>query len=54
VGAPVFASFEAVMGPRVYRLVYPDRRTAQGAAVADVCRSADVDAWRHSSASMPL
>ena len=43
--APVFASFEAVMGSRVYRLVYPDWRTAQAAAVAQVCRSEDVDAW---------
>ena len=42
--APVFASFEAVMGSRVYRLVYPDWRTAQAAAVAQVCRSEDVDA----------
>ena len=43
--APVFASFEAVMGPRVYGLVYPDWRTAQAAAVAQVCRSRDVDVW---------
>jgi ribosomal protein S18 acetylase RimI-like enzyme len=43
--APVFASFEAVMGPSAYRLVYPDWRTAQAAAVAGVCRSADVDVW---------
>jgi len=43
--APVFASFETVMGPRVYRLVYPDWRTAQAAAVAEVCRSAGVDVW---------
>ena len=43
--APVFASFEAVMGPRVYGLVYPDWRTAQARAVAEVCRAEDVDAW---------
>ncbi len=43
--APVFASFEAVMGPRVYHLVYPDWRTAQARAVAEVCRAGDVDAW---------
>jgi hypothetical protein len=41
----VFASFETVMGPRVYRLVYPDWRTAQAAAVAELCRSAGVDVW---------
>jgi GNAT superfamily N-acetyltransferase len=41
--APVFASFGRVMGPRVYGLVYPGWRTAQAAAVAEVCRS--LDAW---------
>ena len=41
--APVFASFEQVMGRRVFGLVYPDWRTAQAAAVAEVCRS--LDAW---------
>ncbi|SDL63471.1 hypothetical protein SAMN05660642_00507 [Geodermatophilus siccatus] len=41
--APVFAGFERVMGPRAYRFVYPDWRTAQAAAVAEVCRS--LDAW---------
>ena len=43
--APVFASFAQVMGPRVFGLVYPDWRTAHAAAVAEVCRSGDVDAW---------
>src|SRR3712207_6892760 len=33
------------MGPRVFGLVYPDWRTAHAAAVAEVCRSEDVDAW---------
>ena len=43
--APVFASFQQVMGPRAFGLVYPDWRTAQARAVAGVCRSGDVDAW---------
>jgi ribosomal protein S18 acetylase RimI-like enzyme len=43
--APVFAGFEQVMGPRAFGLVYPDWRTAQARAVADVCRSEGVDAW---------
>ena len=43
--APVFASFAAVMGPRAYGLVYPDWRTAQAAAVAQVCRTDGVDVW---------
>src|SRR3712207_9365383 len=33
------------MGPRAFGLVYPDWRTAQARAVAEVCRSGDVDAW---------
>ncbi|MGY1763105.1 GNAT family N-acetyltransferase [Geodermatophilus sp. SYSU D00779] len=41
--APVFAGFEQLMGPRAYRFVHPDWRTAQAAAVAEVCRS--LDAW---------
>jgi ribosomal protein S18 acetylase RimI-like enzyme len=41
--APVFASFAQVVGPRVFGLVHPDWRTAQAAAVAQVCRS--LDAW---------
>ena len=41
--APVFAGLEQVMGPQAYRFVYPDWRTAQAAAVAEVCRS--LDAW---------
>ncbi|MGY1683852.1 GNAT family N-acetyltransferase [Geodermatophilus sp. SYSU D01176] len=43
--APVFAGFEAVMGSRVYRLVYPDWRTAQAAAATQLCRSAEIGAW---------
>ncbi len=43
--APVFASFETVMGPRAYGLVHPDWRTAQAAAVAEVCRTDGVDVW---------
>ena len=43
--APVFASFAAVMGPRAYGLVYPDWRTAQASAVAEVCRTDGVDVW---------
>ncbi len=36
--APVFASFEAVLGAAIYRRVYPDWRTSQAQAVAAVCR----------------
>ncbi len=36
--APVFASFGAVLGPAVYRHLYPDWQTSQAAAVAGVLR----------------
>lgn len=42
---PVFASFATIMGPRVFGLVYPDWRSAQARAVAEVCRSDGVDVW---------
>jgi ribosomal protein S18 acetylase RimI-like enzyme len=35
---PVFASFAAVLGPAVYRHLYPDWRRSQAAAVERVCR----------------
>jgi GNAT superfamily N-acetyltransferase len=35
--APVFASFENVLGPTIYPLVYPDWRSSQTAAVRGVC-----------------
>ena len=41
--APVFASFESIMGPRVFGLLYPDWRSAQARAVSEVCRSDDVE-----------
>ncbi len=36
--APVFASFEAVLGAGVYRHLYSDWSTSQAAAVERVCR----------------
>nr|WP_281261579.1 GNAT family N-acetyltransferase [Geodermatophilus tzadiensis] len=36
--APVFASFEAVLGPAVYRHLYPDWSRSQAGAVERVCR----------------
>ncbi|SNR89870.1 Ribosomal protein S18 acetylase RimI [Geodermatophilus saharensis] len=36
--APVFASFEAVLGAGVYRHLYPDWLASQAAAVERVCR----------------
>ena len=35
---PVFASFEQVLGPKIYPILYPDWRTSQREAVETVCR----------------
>jgi GNAT superfamily N-acetyltransferase len=43
--APVFASFERVMGPTVYRHVYPDWTASQRAAVLQLCTSDKMQAW---------
>lgn len=36
--APVFHSFESVLGPEIYGRLYPDWRRSQAAAVDRVCR----------------
>lgn len=45
VWAPVFASFRNVLGDAVYYRIYPDWRSSQAAAVAQVCRDASVPVW---------
>ncbi len=35
--APVFRSFEQVLGSRIYSLIYPDWRASQRAAVEQLC-----------------
>ena len=42
---PVFASFEQVLGPEIYRRVYPDWKLSQREAVLDLCTSAKTDTW---------
>ena len=37
--APVFASFEVELGTEVYRLMFPDWRSAQASAIDAVCRA---------------
>ena len=34
---PVFISFEKIMGPRIYPLVYPDWQAKQAEVVVDIC-----------------
>lgn len=43
--APVFASLEAELGPKVYGLLFPDWRSAQGNAVEATCRAPENDVW---------
>jgi GNAT superfamily N-acetyltransferase len=40
--APVFASFETVLGRGVYRQLHPDWRSSQAAAVERVCRDPEM------------
>jgi GNAT superfamily N-acetyltransferase len=43
--APVFASFEQVMGPAVYARIYPDWRAEQAAAVLELCAAEKSEVW---------
>ena len=43
--APVFASFEKVLGATVYKRVYPNWRSSQAREVAQVCRDHASHAW---------
>lgn len=44
--APVFASFEQVLGPEIYARLYPDWKASQRAGVEEVCKnSKNVDVF---------
>ncbi|GAA0499766.1 GNAT family N-acetyltransferase [Paractinoplanes deccanensis] len=43
--APVFASFEQVLGARVFHRLYPDWEKAQAEAVAQTCRDLAATTW---------
>ena len=43
--APVFAGIAQEMGSDVFRIVYPDWRSAQAGAVQAVCDAAGTDVW---------
>ena len=43
--APVFESFRAVLGERVYQALYPDWRTSQARAVEAACRDDAAAVW---------
>jgi ribosomal protein S18 acetylase RimI-like enzyme len=42
---PVFGGVEAELGAGVYRMLFPDWRTSQAAAVEAVCRSSEHEVW---------
>ena len=52
--APVFDSFEDVMGSRVFGLLYPDWQVAQARAVSDVCRADGVEVWVADAGGRPV
>jgi ribosomal protein S18 acetylase RimI-like enzyme len=39
--APVFRSFRQLLGPNIYRLIWPDWRTSQREAIETVCTDGD-------------
>lgn len=43
--APVFQSFERLLGAEIYRQVYPDWLRSQADAVAAVCGAESADVW---------
>jgi ribosomal protein S18 acetylase RimI-like enzyme len=43
--APGFAGIEGELGTEVYRLLFPDWRSAQAGAIEAVCRAPDNDVW---------
>lgn len=43
--APVFASFQQVLGPEIYQQLYPNWLTSQARAVEAVCRDEHTRVW---------
>jgi ribosomal protein S18 acetylase RimI-like enzyme len=39
--APVFSSFEQILGPAIFSIIYPDWRTTQREGVESVCNDGD-------------
>jgi len=43
--APVFASFERVLGTSIYKMVHPDWQESQAEGVRQVCLDEDQEVW---------
>ncbi|GAB2615538.1 GNAT family N-acetyltransferase [Paractinoplanes abujensis] len=52
--APVFASFEAVLGRRIFERIYPDWHRIQAAAVEQTCRELTETTWVAVENGQPL
>jgi GNAT superfamily N-acetyltransferase len=52
--APVFASFEKVLGGDIYRRIYPDWLSSQARDVTQVCRDHAETTWVAVSAGEPV
>lgn len=42
---PVFESFQQILGPTIYRSIWPDWQAGQREAVETVCRDAETNVW---------
>lgn len=42
---PVFLSFEKILGPKIYPIIYPDWRKGQKEAVEKVCNNEKITLW---------
>lgn len=42
--APVFASFDRILGPEIYQRLYPDWRSGQQAVVEEICTESERNA----------
>jgi ribosomal protein S18 acetylase RimI-like enzyme len=42
---PVFDSFERILGPRIYRSIWPDWRAGQREAIETICRDGEKTVW---------
>ena len=51
---PVFESFIRVMGPEIYRRLYPDWTSVQAAAVAETCRAEGNQVWVAEAGGRPV
>ncbi|MBM2623722.1 GNAT family N-acetyltransferase [Actinoplanes sp. LDG1-06] len=51
---PVFASFDEVLGRRIFERVYPDWQKIQAEAVADTCRELTATTWVAVENGQPL